>query len=463
MATELSKRSIEEILKECEELRHCSPHPSRPHIPTTVDEETWQRVHMIFQRLHQNLETSSSEHTAQTCEGLLALCTFVRNAAAMCPDNQLNAERAQVVSDVLYSVRQMVACEMAYPEAMRAGTAAMQALANLATGNKPVQRMLVSSELEHMDAARQSVYWLTLCSTSSRTSMAALVLVLNSIKDDAELARRLCASEEGRRVAHKIGKMFGNVDDESEAKDVMYAVLEQLIQHACLPALLTREPGLHMYGLLESLAAFCRENPAELTDIAGSPELIDAFSSTMQKVHTVLVQVWGEMESTVDTSQIIAAHRSLGALLSALGVLTTDCARSTADAMLHAHLVSRTVDLLALLTKHLPRVESAAALQRPKQAAEESSTRPLFMFKRGLIRVLGNLAHGHEAVQDEVRELGGLALVLDHMKIDDNHPFIKEYAVVALRCLVEGNKRSQDFIQAMNKIGDAPPSAHGVI
>ncbi|KAJ2800571.1 copper transport protein, partial [Coemansia guatemalensis] len=55
-------------------------------------------------------------------------------------------------------------------------------------------------------------------------------------------------------------------------------------------------------------------------------------------------------------------------------------------------------------------------------------------------------------VQDQVREQDGLALVLDHMRIDENHPFIKEYAVVALRNLLEGNDASQDYVRHMGAI-----------
>ncbi|KAJ2422873.1 Ataxin-10 [Coemansia sp. RSA 2531] len=115
------------------------------------------------------------------------------------------------------------------------------------------------------------------------------------------------------------------------------------------------------------------------------------------------------------------------------------------------------IALLGLLSKHLPRIETAQERQHnlPTSGADPDnadSVKRLFMFKCDLIRIIGNIGHTSTAAQDLVRELGGLSLVLNHMKIDDNHPFIKEYAIVALKGLLHNNRASQDFVREMNVI-----------
>ncbi|KAJ2607300.1 DNA-directed RNA polymerase core subunit rpc40, partial [Coemansia sp. RSA 1694] len=74
------------------------------------------------------------------------------------------------------------------------------------------------------------------------------------------------------------------------------------------------------------------------------------------------------------------------------------------------------------------------------------------MFKCDLIKIIGNIGYKSAAAQDLVRELDGLSLVLDHMKIDDNHPFIKEHAVIALKGLLSNNRANQDFLRDVNVV-----------
>ncbi|KAJ1897670.1 copper transport protein, partial [Coemansia sp. IMI 209127] len=87
--------------------------------------------------------------------------------------------------------------------------------------------------------------------------------------------------------------------------------------------------------------------------------------------------------------------------------------------------------------------------QQNKGESQATSIKRLFMFKCDLIQIIGNLSYKSTAMQDLMRELDGLSLVLDNMRIDDNHPFIKEYAVVALKWLLENNKASHDYVRGV--------------
>ena len=63
-----------------------------------------------------------------------------------------------------------------------------------------------------------------------------------------------------------------------------------------------------------------------------------------------------------------------------------------------------------------------------------------------IVETLSNLAFKNRAVQDKMRELHGLELVLSNCVIDDNDPFIKERCIICIRFLLDGNKENRDFV-----------------
>ncbi|KAJ2567052.1 copper transport protein [Coemansia sp. RSA 1813] len=143
--------------------------------------------------------------------------------------------------------------------------------------------------------------------------------------------------------------------------------------------------------------------------------------------------------------------------------ITTDTATAShnqklADLAIDCKLAHRIVELLGLLNINLPRIQrlstrsSTATEERQQQDKEEGQTKSierLFMLKCDLIQIIGNISYKHKAIQDLMRELDGLSLVLDNMRIDENHPFIKEYAIVALKWLLDNNKESHEYVKNM--------------
>ncbi|XP_068611454.1 ataxin-10 [Brachionichthys hirsutus] len=92
---------------------------------------------------------------------------------------------------------------------------------------------------------------------------------------------------------------------------------------------------------------------------------------------------------------------------------------------------------------------------------DSSSDSPVVSFKAHLIRLIGNLCHGNAGNQDKVRELEGLALILDNCNIDSNNPFIGQWAVFAIRNLLEHNQQNQRLVAALEARGAADYSALG--
>ncbi|RLN90900.1 hypothetical protein BBJ28_00000325 [Nothophytophthora sp. Chile5] len=141
-------------------------------------------------------------------------------------------------------------------------------------------------------------------------------------------------------------------------------------------------------------------------------------------------------------------------LLDVLGELSLD--RTTQSDV-------RTRELLLSLLQELQRIwelgrlnpkprNTGATAVSAESPAEQPSTEP-FGYRSGLIRVIGNLSFRHSAHQDLVRDEGYLPLFLNHCNIDETNPLIREWSLVALRNLCEGNEANQSYISALRPQG----------
>ncbi|XP_068702256.1 ataxin-10-like isoform X2 [Montipora foliosa] len=79
-------------------------------------------------------------------------------------------------------------------------------------------------------------------------------------------------------------------------------------------------------------------------------------------------------------------------------------------------------------------------------------------FQRDLVRVIGNMCYRHRPNQDTVRELDGISLLLDHCNVDDQNPYICQWAIFAIRNILENNKANQDIVASIDRLGLADTS-----
>ncbi|EKX54895.1 hypothetical protein GUITHDRAFT_149898 [Guillardia theta CCMP2712] len=66
--------------------------------------------------------------------------------------------------------------------------------------------------------------------------------------------------------------------------------------------------------------------------------------------------------------------------------------------------------------------------------------------KCDVIRILANMCYRDRESQDMVRELGGIPLILQASNMDENNPFSREWSILAVRNLCEGNEANQEII-----------------
>ncbi|KAI8139561.1 spinocerebellar ataxia type 10 protein domain-containing protein [Fennellomyces sp. T-0311] len=69
--------------------------------------------------------------------------------------------------------------------------------------------------------------------------------------------------------------------------------------------------------------------------------------------------------------------------------------------------------------------------------------------KRDSVRLLGALCYDDRELQDKIREIGGIPLILAQCRIEDSNPYLREYAILALRNILKDNHENQALIAGM--------------
>ncbi|KAL0589474.1 hypothetical protein ABG067_002378 [Albugo candida] len=72
-------------------------------------------------------------------------------------------------------------------------------------------------------------------------------------------------------------------------------------------------------------------------------------------------------------------------------------------------------------------------------------------YRSHIIAVIGNICYRSRNHQDLLRQLGGIALVLNHCIIDERNPLIREWSLVAVRNICEDNAENQKFIAGLKQ------------
>lgn len=77
---------------------------------------------------------------------------------------------------------------------------------------------------------------------------------------------------------------------------------------------------------------------------------------------------------------------------------------------------------------------------------DSSNVCPYKGYRRDVVSVIGNCLHRRKQVQDETRLLNGIPLLLQQCVVDEDNPFLREWGLLAVRNLLEGNEENQCVI-----------------
>lgn len=84
---------------------------------------------------------------------------------------------------------------------------------------------------------------------------------------------------------------------------------------------------------------------------------------------------------------------------------------------------------------------------KPKNMMKKISSPVSFPhIKSIIIEIISYLSFENFAIQEKVRELGGLQVILSNCIIDDDNPYIKERSIIALKFLLASNPSNQKIV-----------------
>ncbi|KAF7056049.1 hypothetical protein CFC21_063504 [Triticum aestivum] len=120
------------------------------------------------------------------------------------------------------------------------------------------------------------------------------------------------------------------------------------------------------------------------------------------------------------------------------------------DSLLQAGLIKR-------LLKYLGELEPPSTI-RKAMAKEQGDQQPAFAtakvcpyngYRRDLVAVIANCLHGRKQVQDEVRQLNGIMLLLQQCVIDEGNAYLREWGLLAVKYLLEENEENQKEVSEL--------------
>ncbi|KAK4426663.1 Ataxin-10 [Sesamum alatum] len=82
-------------------------------------------------------------------------------------------------------------------------------------------------------------------------------------------------------------------------------------------------------------------------------------------------------------------------------------------------------------------------------------------FRRDVVAIIGNCSYRKKHVQDEIRELNGILLLLQQCVTDEYNPFLREWGIWSMRNVLEGNTENQQLVANLELQGsvDVPEIA----
>jgi palmitoyltransferase len=87
--------------------------------------------------------------------------------------------------------------------------------------------------------------------------------------------------------------------------------------------------------------------------------------------------------------------------------------------------------------------------QSPPQGTEEPAEFEWRNLKKLIVLVLSSLVWKSPTVQNQIREYGGVEVILGCTQYDAHNPYIKEHAVMCLKFLLEGNRENQGLVEGL--------------
>ncbi|KAJ1976400.1 Ataxin-10, partial [Dimargaris verticillata] len=386
-------------------------------------------------------------------------------------------------------------------EHVRALLVVTKAFSNLVTGNRAIQAE--AALLWEQDRCHDFSEVMAVNDKSAKEVFS--IFTLNSVSGNPPVCRQVCRTRSFTRVFKRLLEYAEDHFEQSESLffDIAFALTREMVAAQCITSCYTQLLGVdnpepdstplpfnaHTITFLKFIdAKLHRDLDAEHTENLTSAQqeplvsIYEFLSAKLNELAQILLlqakatasaashpfyclsqQLTAASQSSSDASAttpnpsisgyhidvLVSFYTTLVLLLECLRSLTQVGLMVQAMPLLSKQLLSLCIELLAFLNARFPRMSKLGTAGQHQIEGMENAAQQFAFIKRNLVSIIGNLGHRNKTLQDLARERGGVELILGHCNIDDNNPYIKEHAVLAIRNLLEGNTENQALVQTL--------------
>ncbi|XP_053109405.1 ataxin-10 isoform X2 [Hemicordylus capensis] len=399
----------------------------------TANEGTFQNLLQILKKTSHEIDVACKDMTTlahlDSCLLLLSECfRCLRNACVECANNQNIMRNLGLIDASVHLIQLLQKSETDLESSLTAFRCSLQFLGNIATGNRDSQNRIWNlvfpsiflNCLNHHDEKIVSYCCMVLFTCLNPERMKEL-------QEENNLKTVLAVLQASRRYP--------------ESEWVFLIVTNHLLKYPELvKAVYTKLSNQERIMLLQLILS----------------EVSDKSSVIGEEISKFLASCFEEKCQAVLRLASAGNHEDEEALVT-VQLLDVLCEITSNNGQLEY--LQNCPDLLevAVTTLKLTHVAGKQATNIFSvihfATGNEQISHPAVGFKSHLIRLIGNLCYKNKANQDKVYELDGIPLILDNCSIDDNNPFVSQWAVYTIRNLTEHNERNQELIAQMEQQG----------
>jgi len=278
-----------------------------------------------------------------------------------------------------------------------------------------------------------------------------LVCLYNTVLGSMIRSQRLYGSSGGQMILLDILTMYSNM--EVKTRTICDGLIQALFKEGMVQETFanTSTPALLTDFQTELLRTVCDNR--EIKELASCyPITLSIFSKLIEITREMIAQY--PYPKLLEAPLITSIHTQLQLWLEWFYLISDP---ETEHGLILRHdttsisLVNLHLTLIGLLDRSVPKLHN---LKNTRNITPSPQTLQGIM--TATIRNLSNIIYESQVVQDEIRELGGIPLLLNQCNIDDNNPYLREHAIFAIRSLVTNNATNADLIRTLAPYGPAP-------
>lgn len=293
--------------------------------------------------------------------------------------------------------------------------------------------------------------FLELSITDSGFEIAYLMQILTNSLSDGSLPIKLFLSETSFGKFLDAFLSYGMILEQHEENEkiinMLGIVIKCLFQVSCF------------FSLLENGSLGARTTLAKLLDmdlpiifdgsenVKNCSDLADISIFLLNDTETIAKKRFPDSSNKVGLDPRDEWHYVLASLELVEGSVTIS--KTVKKDLIDRKLVSKIVEILILAEKYLPKknkLQNLGELDDTGKSSEERDPYEFPLIKSPMVHILSVCVQGNESIQNEIRELHGLEIILANCSIDINNPFVNQRAILCLRYLLANNAANQDFV-----------------